>query len=226
MKRAFTFCTTALVLLMVVRSAESQQATTALMTSMAANSRQLKQYTFKQRTEMYHKGDLKNYKLDEIHYNATGERISVPLGEQKADPAPRRHGPGSRIIAKKIESKQEEMKEYVERLMSLTSRYAAPEPGKLQAAFATADVTMAGGSNLVRVVMRNYIKAGDAITMTFDKATNRATKTEVTTNLDDGPVTIVLTYDQLRDGLTYPGKTTIAYDAEQLEMRIYTYDYR
>ena len=62
MKRAFTFCTTAL-LLLVVRSAEAQQA-------------------------------------------ATGERISVPLGEQKADPALRRRGPGSRLIAKKIEGKQ------------------------------------------------------------------------------------------------------------------------
>ena len=37
------------------------------------------------------------------------------------------------------------MKEYIERLMSLTSRYLAPEPGKLQAAFATAEVTMSGG---------------------------------------------------------------------------------
>ena len=209
-----------------MRSAGAQQPTTALMTSMAANAKQLKQYTFKQRTEMYHKGDLKNAKIDEIHYSTTGERISVPLGEQKADSAPRRRGPGSRVIAKKIESKQEEMKEYVERLMSLTSRYLASDPGKLQAAFATADVTMVGSSNLLRVVIRNYVKSGDTMTMTFDKSTNRATKTEVTTNLDDGSVTIALAYDQLHDGLTYPGKTAITSAAAQLEMRIYTYDYR
>src|SRR5215510_4400461 len=107
------------------------------MIGMTANARQLKQYTFHQRTEIYYKGDLKNTRVDEIHYNAGGERIGIPIDEQKSQSEPRRRiGPGSRFIAKQIENKQEEMKDYVERLMALTGRYLPSDPVKLQNALA------------------------------------------------------------------------------------------
>jgi len=55
------------------------------------------------------------------------------------------------------------------------------------------------------------------VTVTFDKSTNRATKSEITPNLEDGLATIILAYDQLRDGPSYPAKTVITSAAEQLE---------
>jgi hypothetical protein len=215
-----------LTILAMAIGAGAQQQISALMTGMGANAKQLRQYTFKQRTETYYKGELKNAKIDEIHYDPSGERVSIPLDEQKAQSEPRRRGPGSRIIARKIEQKQEEIKEYVERLMALTGRYLAADPAKLQAAFSKADVTMAGGGSLVRITMRDYVSNGDVMTMSFDSATNRPTKTEVNTTLDDAPVCIVLAFDQIREGPNYPGRTVVRSDDKQVEVRVFTYDYR
>jgi vacuolar-type H+-ATPase subunit I/STV1 len=125
-------------------TARAQQPNTVL-TGMEANGNQLRKYTFKQRTEIYHKGELKNAKTDEIHHAATGELVAIPLDEQKADQEPRRRGPGSRIVGKKIKEEQEKMKEYIDRLMSLTSRYLAPDPEKLRSAIGDAWIAVGGG---------------------------------------------------------------------------------
>jgi hypothetical protein len=58
----------------LVGTAVAQVPVSYLMHGMAANSKQLRQYTYKQRTETYHEGELKNTKVDEIHYDAGGER--------------------------------------------------------------------------------------------------------------------------------------------------------
>jgi hypothetical protein len=215
-----------LTLVITAGGVSAQQQSAALISGMAANSKQLKQYTFKQRTETYHKGQLKKARIEEIHYNAGGERVSIPLDDQKEEPESRRRGPGSRIVARKMEQEQEKMKEYIERLTALTSRYVASDPEKLQAAFSRAEVTTGGGSSQVRIVMRDYVKRRDIMTMTFDSATKRLLKTEVTTSLDEDAVSIALAFDQVREGPTYPGKTVIKADEKQLELRIFTYDYR
>jgi hypothetical protein len=215
-----------LVMLVIAVGAVAQQPTNTLMTIMAANAKELRQYTFKQRTETYHKGELKSAKIDEIHYNATGERVSIPLVEQKSQSEPHRRGPGSRLMAKKIEERQEEVKQYIERLMALTNRYLATERTRLQAAMAGAEVTTRGGTNEMRIVMRDYVKSGDNLTMTFDSATKRPTKTEVNTTLDDAPISIGLAFDQVHNGPSYPGRTVVRSDAKQLELRVFTYDYR
>jgi len=223
--RAIIFSFLALAALAI--AAEAQQQLSSLMSGMAANARQLKQYTFKQRTEIYYKGDLKTAKLDEVHYNSNGERVVIPLHEEKAESKARPRLPGFGLVARKIENKQEETKQYVERLMFLTSRYLNSDPAKLQAAIGKADVNKSFGNSLVRIQMYDYVKAGDMMTMTLDSATNRPIKTEVETTLDGGPVSIVLTFDQIRgDGPSYPGKATVRSDAEELEVRILTYDYR
>ncbi len=230
MKRYFRGCKAALLgllaVLVVAIGAGAQEQMSALMTGMALNAKQLREYTFKQRTETYHKGELKNAKVDEIHYSVSGERVSIPLDEQKEQAEPRRRGPGSRIIAKKVEEKQGEMREYIERLMFLTGRYLAPDPAKLQAAMTNAKVTTGGGSTQVRIAMRDYVKHGDLMVMSFDSVTKRPTKTEISTTLDETPISIVLAFDQIREGPNYPGRTVVRSDAKQLEVRVLTYDYR
>lgn len=214
-----------LVATMLMATGSQAQQGPALMANMATNATLLRQYTFKQRTETYHKGELKNAKIDEIHYNPSGERVSIPIDERKAQTEPRRRGPGSRLIARKIEEEQEKMKEYIERLMAFTSRYLASDPAKLQAAMAKADVTTVGGSGTTRITMRDFVKTGDSMTMSFDSA-KRPTKTEISTSLDDAPVSVVLTFDQVHNGPNYAQNTVVRSDAKEVEMRILTYDYR
>ncbi len=230
MKRNFGSRSAALIglitIVFVAVGAASQLQLSALMGSMAANADQLRQYTFKQRIETHYKGELKGARVDEIHYSVDGERVSITLDEQKAQSEPRRRGPGSRFVAKRIEKKQEEMQEYSQRLMALGGRYLAGDPAKLQAALVKAEVTPDPGSKQVRITLRNYIQSGDRMTMSFDSATNRPTTTEISTTLGDDPVSVVVTFDKLREGPSYAGRTVAKSTAKHLEVRVFTYDYR
>src|SRR5215467_2854032 len=181
----------------VVGAATAQVLINNLMESLATNNKQLRQYTYKQRTEIYHQGELKNTKLDEIHSNAGGERVSIPLDQHQSQSDVPRRGPGHRLIATKIEEEKEKMRDYVERLTALASRYSGTDAVKLQEAISKAEVNTGGGSSHVRIRMRDYAKAGDSMTMSFDPATKRPVKTEVNTSLDDAPVSIVVSFDQL-----------------------------
>lgn len=213
-------------MLLIAMDAGAQQPMSALMAGMAANSEQLRQYTYKQRIETHYKGELKGARIDEIHYSVNGERVSITLDEQREQSESRRRGPGSRLIGKVIEKKQEEMKEYGQNLMALAGRYLAGDPAQLRAALAQAEVTPDASSKQVRITLRNYMKSGDRMTMSFDSASNRPTTTEISTTLEGDPVSVVVTFDQLREGPSYPGKTVAKSSARNLEMRVFTYDYR
>jgi len=112
------------------------------------------------------------------------------------------------------------MKEYIDRLVALTGRYLPPDPARL----AIAPVNK--GTTDARILVRDYVKDGDMMTVTFDAASKRATKVEVRTALDDAPVSIVLLLDQLHDGPTYPSRMVIKAEEKNIELRVLTYDYR
>jgi hypothetical protein len=44
--------------------------------------------------------------------------------------------------------------------------------------------------------------------------------------LDGSPVAIVLAFDQIHEGPSYPVRTVVKSDEKQLEIRLLTYDYR
>jgi len=210
----------------LIGTAAAQVPVNKLMEGMAANNKQLRQYTCKQRTETYHEGELKNTKVDEIHYNAGGERVTVPLDQRQTQSEAPRRGPGHRLIAKKMEEEKEKMRDYIERLTALASRYPGADLARLQEAISKAEVTTGGGSSQVRIRMRDYVKPGDSMTMFLDPGTKRPVKTEINTFLDDGPVSIVIAFDQLRDGPNYPGRIVMRSSAKQVEIRVFTYEYR
>jgi hypothetical protein len=94
------------------------------------------------------------------------------------------------------------------------------------AAAAKAEVTTGGGSTQVRIRMRDYVNPGDSMTMIFDPATKRPVKTEINTFLDDSPASIMIAFDQLRDGPNYPSKIVMSSITKKLEIRVFTYEYR
>jgi len=204
--------------------AAAQAPVNKLADSMAANNKQLRQYTYKQRTEIYHQGELKNTKVDEIHYNAGGERISVSLDQPQ--PEVFRRGPGHRLIARKMEEEKEKMRDYSERLTALASRYPGPDAARLQAAISNAEVITGGSAGRLRIRMRDYIKPGDSMTISFDLATKWPVRMEINTFLDDAAVSVVVAFDRLHDGPSYPGEVVMSSSTKQLEIRVFTYEYR
>src|SRR4051794_18164374 len=79
--------------------------------SQKANAQTLRQYSWKSRTEIKLKGESKNVKLEQVHYDANGTLQKTPIGAPPAAAAPPaqggRGGRGGRVKAKVIENKKE-----------------------------------------------------------------------------------------------------------------------
>ena len=212
--------------LLIATAGMAQAPVEKMLAGMAASQQQLRQYTFRQRTETYARGELRNTRVDEVHYTDAGERVSVVVDEHAAEMQAPRRGPGHRLIERKMLEEKEKMKEYIGRLAALAARYHGPDPATLQAALPAAEFITGGGSRQVRVRFRNYVKNRDSMTMTFDPDTHRPVQTDINTFLDEDPVSIVVTFHQVHSGPSYPGRIVINSAARQVELRLSTYDYR
>jgi hypothetical protein len=193
----------------------------AIASSMAENGEKLKHYTFKQKVEVYFKGELKRTSVSQIHYDSSGQRVAVPLETTPAaDSQPRR-----RIGRKIAEEKKDEMKDYIERLTGLMGQYLPPTKDKIQAALPGAQFGQPE-PGLAVATLPDYLKPGDSMAITLNAAARRITQLEVKSSLDSDPVSIVVNFSQLPDGTNYPATTSVKSEAKEIELRISTDDYQ
>ena len=142
-----------------------QQKVAALKESVAHNQQALRQYSWIEKTQLSLKGEVKNTKIEACRYGPDGKvqktQLSDPPPEQK-----KKRGLREKVVEKKVG----EMKDYMERAVSLIGHYVPPSPDKLKA------VVTAGGTSLSQAgpdaisSIKNYVKSGDAVTFTVDKA--------------------------------------------------------
>jgi hypothetical protein len=194
----------------------------AIAANMSANTEKLKNFTFKQKVEVYLKGELKKTSVSQVHYDSSGQRVAVPLESAPAEASQSHHGPVARKVA---EEKKDEMKDYVDRLMGLTSQYLPPTADRIQATVSRAQFSQPVPGE-AQVKLPDYLKDGDSMTMTLEAAEKRITQVEVKSSLDSDPVSIVVNFSALPDGTNYPATTTVKSEAKQVELRISTYDYQ
>lgn len=195
----------------------------AIAANMAANTEKLKKYTFKQKVEVYLKGELKKTSVSQVHYDSSGQRVAVPLESSPAAAAAQpRRGPIGRRIA---EEKKDEMKDYIERLMGLMGQYLPPTEDRIQATVSRAQFSQPSPGE-AQVKLPDYLKDNDSMTITLEAAEKRITQLEVKSSLDSDPVSIVVIFSSLPDGTNYPATTTVKSEAKQIELRISTYDYQ
>jgi hypothetical protein len=193
----------------------------------AENSKKLKQYTHLQKTEVFFKEELRKTSLARVHYDSvTGEKFSEPLDA----PAPEADAQGGRrrvlgqIKERKIEEKKDEMKEYIERLTGLMSQYLPPNADRLKAAMPHAQVTPPS-DGVAKIVLADYLKAGDKMTLFADPSTKTLSKILVNSSLDSDPVSFQVDFSRLPDGTNYPASTSIDSPAKELRIQVTTSDY-
>jgi len=194
--------------------------------NMAENSKKLKQYTYLQKTEVYLRGELRTSKRAEVHFDSvSGEKIVVPLNsEDAAEAAPA--GPRGRIRSRIVERKKDEMKDYVDRLVGLMGQYLPPNPDRVKAAMAQAQITPPAEGQDARVELSHYLKPGDRVTLSVNAATKKLNQIAIQSDLDGDPVSFLVSFARLPDITNYPATTSIKAEAKALEIRVSTSDYR
>jgi len=200
-----------------------QQKLAAVKQSIAANQQALRSYTWLEKTELSLKGEIKATKVDSCRYGPDG-RVQKTTVVQPPPPEKKR-GLRGKIAA----NKTEEMKEELQATVALIQQYIPPDPGQIQVVLnaGTASVSQAG-PQLLAFTFPGYVKAGDALTITFDKAVTKLRQIDVKTWLDkpDEPATLRVVMQSMPNGISFPGSIVLSIPASQIEVRITKSNYQ
>jgi hypothetical protein len=200
-----------------------QQKVGALKQSVAMNQQALRQYSWIQNTQLSLKGEVKSTKIENCRYGPDGAVQKTQLSE----PPEQKKKRGLR--GKIVEKKTEEMKDYMERAVSLIERYVPPSPDKLQAVVAAGKTGLSqAGPGAIQLQFKDYVKSGDALTFTLDTAAKTIRQANVDTWLDDetDKVSLRVDFQTLPDGTNYAASKVLNVEAKKIVVNITAANYQ
>jgi hypothetical protein len=164
---------------------EMQQRLAELKQSLAFNKQVLAHYTWMEQQIISIKGEQKKEELYNVQFGPDGKPQKTPVDPSSISDSDRQmRGLRGRIKERKIE----EYKEYGDSIKTLIEQYVPPDKDMLQQSYQQGNVMigpMAGQPEQYRVVVSNYIKQGDNMTIVMDKATLSLVSVTISTYLSD-----------------------------------------
>jgi len=217
MALALTIALTAGVLAATPAMAQSQQMTDkliAIKTAQDANKAKLAQYTWTELETISIKGDVKDTKTYQVSM-VNGKAQKTLVNDQKASSGGGREGRAKQRI---VEKKTDEFQQYGQSISALAKQYTTPNPEALMAAKQAGNISLVPGSGTVSLVIKNYVKQGDSVTMNISEQTHSPQSIQVNSYLDDpkDAVTISAQFAKLPDGTNHVATTTINGVSKQL----------
>jgi hypothetical protein len=197
------------------QSPELQQRLAEIKQASAANKQALAHYTWQEQQTTSIKGEVKKQQLFQVSVGPDGQQQKTQIGGSQAAPPS-----GGRLKQHVIAKKQAEFKDYGEQIADLAKQYTQPDPGKLQEAFQSGNVSLqsGGGEGEVKLVIKNYIKPNDSVTLVFNKQQKAIQSIQVSSYLDDpkDAVTIAAQFAKLPDGTNHVASTQVNGVSKQL----------
>ncbi len=194
---------------------ELQQRLAEIKQASAANKAALAHYTWQEQQTVSIKGDVKKQQVFQVIVGPDGQQQKTQVGGSQAAPPS-----GGRLKQHVVEKKKAEFKDYGEQIGDLAKQYTQPDPGRLQAAFQAGNVSLVpgGGDGEVKLVIKNYVKPNDSVTLVFNKQQKAIQSIQVSTYLDDpkDAVTIAAQFAKLPDGTNHVASTQVDGVSKQL----------
>ena len=207
------------------QSPELQQRVAEVKESSAKNKQALAAYSWNELVTISLKGEEKKQQ----HYQV---RLGPDLKPQKVslDPPPAPPS-GGRLKRHIVEKKTDEYTDYADQMKALAQQYVPPDGGLIQQAYAQGNVTLgpsAGAPNAVQLVIRNYLKPGDSMTLVFDKAQKALLSIRIASYMDDPKDAMNLTvqFARLPDGTNHVDNLVIDGVSKQLNVAIQNSNYQ
>ncbi len=201
-----------------------QQKVAAFKQSTAENQKALHQYGWTENTQLSLKGEVKSTKIESCRYGPDGKVQKTLL---TAPPEKKE----MRGLKKKIvEKKTDEMKDYMERVVSLIHRYVPPSPDLIKADVAGGNASLSPqGPGAIQLQFKNFVKSGDLVTFTLDTAAKAIRQLKVDTYLDDADkdkVALQVDFQTLPDGTNYAANKNLNVAAKQIVVNITASNYQ
>jgi hypothetical protein len=194
-----------------------KQKVAELKQSVAANQAKLHGYQWTQTTQVALKGETKKDSEYTCLYGPDGKVQKTLVGA----PEPQKELPTRGLKGKIVQKKVGEMKDYTERLKSLVSHYAPPNPEMIQAAIQAGKSSLDVSGGIATITFADYYKPGDKVAFAFDTSEKKLQSYNVNTYLDDPKkdiVTLVNQFATLPDGTNYLQHTVLDAQGKQLQM--------
>ena len=193
-----------LALLAVAQDPEAQQKLAAIKEAAAKNKQALAQYAWTERQTISVKGEVKKQTTYEVRLGPDGQPQKTEVAAMPQSSGGGREG---RVKEHVVQKKKEEFEEYGQQLAALAHQYAQPDPTRLQQAFQQGNLTLgsAGAPGEIRMVIKNYIKPNDEVTLIFNQQTKAIQSLQVASYLKDpkDAVEISAQFAQLPDGTNH-----------------------
>jgi hypothetical protein len=195
---------------------ELQQRLGEIKQASAANKAALARYTWQEQQTTSIKGDVKKQQVFQVRVGPDGQQQKTQIGGSQAAPPPS----GGRLKQHVVEKKTAEFKDYGSQIADLAKQYTQPDPGRLQSAFQAGNVSLApgGGEGIFTLVIKNYVKPGDSLTLVFNRQLKAIQSVKVASYLDNpaDAVTIAAQFAKLPDGTNHVASTQINGASKQL----------
>jgi hypothetical protein len=196
---------------------------TAVKESFQQSMAALRQYQWIETTVVSLKGEEKSRTQNNCSYGADGKVQKAPL----APPAEVEKKKGLRGRA--VEKKKEEISDAAKEALALVKQYVPPDPARIEAA-KTAGRAMASTpdpAGVVRLVIKDYLKAGDSITMEVNGATDRVSGLTIATFTEKKePVGLKVAFGAMADGTIHPARIQLEVPAQSLTVGIENSNYK
>jgi hypothetical protein len=208
-------------LVVSAQNPELQQKVAEVKEAMAANKQALAQYTWQEQVTVSLKGDVKKQEHFQVRLGPDGKPQKQSLDAPQAPAAPS----GGRLKQHVVEKKKDEYKEYVDQIKDLIQQYVPPDKDMLQQAAQQGNVALgpAGGApGQYRLVLTNYVKPGDKMTLLFDKEQKALVSVSIASYLSDpkDAVNVSVTFAGIPGGPNHVASQSIDGVSKQLTIVI------
>jgi len=192
---------------------------TAIKQSLQQSMAALHQYRWVETTVVSIKGEEKSNTQKSCYYGADGAVQKTPIGEPGSEPKKKR-GLRGRIVEKKTEEITGAMQEAI----GLVKQYVPPDPARIQAAREAGNLSVVPPDDRgnVQVIIKDYLKAGDSLTLAANADTNSVSGMSVSSYTDSAKdaVGLKVTFETFADGTIYPATIDLEVASQHLDVAI------
>jgi len=206
---------------------ELQQRVADVKEASAKNKQAMMSYTWVEVITISLKGEQKKQEHFQVRLVPDGKPQKTSLDPPAEASAPS----GGRLKKHVVEKKKEEYKDYADQMKALAQQYVPPDKDLLQQAYAQGNITLgptAGAPDQVQLVIHNYLKQGDSMTLVFDKARKALASIQIASYMSDTKDAMNLTvqFSALPDGTNHISNMVLDGVSKQLNIAIANSNYQ
>ena len=211
---------------LLAQNPEMQQKVAEAKEAAARNKQLLAQYTWVEQVTISLKGEQKKQEHFQVRLGPDGKPQKTSLDPP---PAPPEHE--GRLKKHIVEKKKEEYKDYADQIKALIQQYVPPEKDLIEQAREKGNIMMgpaAGAPSEYRLVLSNYVKPGDNMTLVIDKAQKDLASLSIATYLNEpsDAVNVTVQFARVPNGPNHVSAETINGVSKQLTIAIQNSNYQ